>query len=395
MCKIESYKAFEEAERVYENFLRENFDMNGLNEESIKKIHSEAKVNSMGLFKRKSMGDIATDYEHQLKSKMKEKLSFYTKLNQEETKNNLLKLLQKWYPIIEFKIQSTELKTVDDIEYELKSVEYKVNEAFNSFELKDAMLNDFKSRILSFAAEFFLNKMHNEIELVKAENTQIMNNLSAEANETKANFEKEITKKNAAIDQKKLETSELKEELSKIKEKLAISEKENDLNIKNYNDKLSNLKEESERKLTEIQSKLSLNDEKTKDAERRALTVQAESEKDKALTDQKIDHLSKQLEDYAKKEKESGSELKSQLKEQAIALKDSQTKYEAQLKTLSITNEQLREKIIDLEGNLNYRDESSESEKNKIEEQLMKLNLEKEDLNSKLLAMKTKLDSEK
>ena len=66
------------------------------------------------------------------------------------------------------------------------------------------------------------------------------------------------------------------------------------------------------------------------------------AEKEKALLNQKITHLTKQIEDYSKREKETKQEINSQLKEQSIAYKDKVDKYEKNIKNLNIENDNLK-----------------------------------------------------
>ena len=49
MCKVESYKALEEAENFYENFIKENIDGN----EDLSEIHKEAKEKALQIFNKK------------------------------------------------------------------------------------------------------------------------------------------------------------------------------------------------------------------------------------------------------------------------------------------------------------------------------------------------------
>ena len=58
--------------------------------------------------------------------------------------------------------------------------------------------------------------------------------------------------------------------------------------------------------------------ENVKEAERKVITIKAQFDKEKALLNQKVDHLNKQIDDYLKREKEMKQETASQLKEQTI-----------------------------------------------------------------------------
>ena len=93
MCKIESQKAFNDAENLYESILRDNFDNNSMNDEYIKKIYHIAKEKSLELFNKKALGDISTEIQKQLKIKMKEKLSYFTQMHQEDLRNSISKFL--------------------------------------------------------------------------------------------------------------------------------------------------------------------------------------------------------------------------------------------------------------------------------------------------------------
>ena len=95
------------------------------------------------------------------------------------------------------------------------------------------------------------------------------------------------------------------------------------------------------------------------------ITIKAEYDKQKALLTQKIEHLTKQIEDYSKREKEIKQETNSQLKEQTIAYKDKVDKYEKTIKSLKTENEQLKEQVVDLEANLEGVDLALQTEKNK------------------------------
>lgn len=397
LCKVESYKAFEEAEKMYETMILENLSANSsnLNQEIIKRIYQEAKSKSLDTYKKKSIGDVALDFEKQLKVKMREKLSYYSKLNEEETKNNLFRGLQKWYSMIEYKIQTNEIKNVEEVDYECRALEMKLNESFANFTLKNELLNDFKAKVLTFAGDYFLNKISNEMHLIKNENDQIINKLSNDIAEAKANSDKELNRKNIILENTKVEVTSLKEELAQAKEDIVIKDKDYVMLNKASNEKIERIKEENERKISELNIKLTQAEEKAKECDRRVITAQAEFEKERALLDQKIDHYAKLVDDFNKREKESGHELKSQLKEQGIYMKENQIKFENQIKALNATIEEYKEKIADLDLNVTNHEHIYTIEKNKYEELNNKYTYELKDFNEKINSMKKALNDEK
>ena len=396
MCKVECYKAFEDAQSIYDDFIKESFNNYGLaDQETFRNFHSEAKDKSITLFRSRALGDVSEEYLKLLKEKIKEKFTYYFKLNNDESKSNMIRILQKWYSVIEYKIQSSELKNVEDIEMEFRNLEFKITENFGKFEFRVELFNDFKSKVLNFAGEFFLNKMNHEVSIVKQENKQIIEKLNQDISEMKSIHEKDLQKKNINLDQIKLENSEIKEQLNKIKENYAILEKEKDLLQRNLNDKLERVKDEYERKITDNILKSNILEDKVKEFERKSITVQAEAEKDKALYEQKIEQLTKQITDMNKKEKEYENEMKSQIKEQNIALKETNQKLDANLKNLQNKIEEFKEKNLILENSLTETENKLEIEKNKNEENLNKLNTEREELNNKINLIKNKLEAEK
>ena len=120
MFRVESYKAFEEAELIYENYLKENL---GNSDETLEEIHEETKEKALDVFKKKALGDAAIEYGKQLKAKIKEKYSYYSKLQDEENKGKILRVLNKWYSILESRIQSNEFKSIEELSNDFISLE--------------------------------------------------------------------------------------------------------------------------------------------------------------------------------------------------------------------------------------------------------------------------------
>ena len=86
MCKVESHKALDDAERFYEDYLKDKLDTMVVNEQNFKTIHKEAKDKCIEIFRNKAVGDIAQEFEKHLKNKIKEKFNYYVQINEEETK---------------------------------------------------------------------------------------------------------------------------------------------------------------------------------------------------------------------------------------------------------------------------------------------------------------------
>ena len=66
--------------------MKENLDNT---DDPLEEIHKEAKEQALEHFKSKALGDISQEYLKQLKSKIKEKYSYYLKVQDEENKGKI------------------------------------------------------------------------------------------------------------------------------------------------------------------------------------------------------------------------------------------------------------------------------------------------------------------
>ena len=392
MCKVESYKAFEEAEIFYENYLKENLENT---EDSLEDIHKEAKAQALDLFKNKALGDVAGDYLKQLKNKMKEKYSYYLKVQDEENKGKIIRVLNKWYSIMEQRIQNNEFNNIDEITKDFISLEEKLNETFFNYNNKGELFNEFKTRVYAFAGNFFAKKAETEKKFIEEQNEQKIKKLKDDLDSVKKNFDKEEEKKKIILNQNKTEITELKEELNNIKENLAVTQKEKEIEELNYKNQIERIKDEYDRKLKQGEKKIFDNEEKSKNVERNLIKIKAQYDKEKALLNQRVEHLNKQIEDYNKREKEMKQEINSQLKEQSMAYKDKVDKYEKMIKNLTLENENLKEQLVELETNLAGVGGALDTEKNKFNELVEKNGKEIENLEEELNNLKRNYSEEK
>ena len=381
MCKVESYKAFEEAELIYENYLKENLEST---DDPLEEIHKEAKEQALDIFKKKALGDVANEYLKQLKAKMKEKYNYYLKVKEEESKGKIIRVLNKWYSIMEQRIQNNEFKTIDDISKDFISLEQRLSETFPNQVGKNELFNEFKTRVFAFGGNYFSKKAESERKFIEEQNEQKIKALKDDLDTMKKNFNKEDEKKQIILAQNKTQINDLTEELNNIKENLAVSQKEKEIEGLNYKNQIQRIRDEFDRKLREAENKTNDNEEKSKEAERKLITIKAQYDKEKALLNQKVEHLTKQIDDYQKREKEMKQEINSQLKEQTIAYKDKVEKYEKNIKILTNENDRLKEQIVDLESTAEGLGASLTSEKIKNEEIIEKKNKEIENLEEDL-----------
>ena len=392
MCKVESYKAFEEAEQIYENYLKENLENT---DDPLEEIHKEAKEQALEHFKTKALGEVAAEYLKQLKSKIKEKYSYYLKVQDEENKGKIIRVLNKWYSILEQRIQNNEFKSIDEITKDFITLEDRLNDTFPNYAGKSELFNEFKTRVFAFAGNFYAKKAESEKKFLEEQNEQKIKKLKDDLENSKNNYNKEIDKTKIILNQNKTQINDLQEELNQLKESLAVTEKEKEIESMNLNNQMARLKDDYERRLKDAENKTTDNEEKSKEAERKVITIKAQYDKEKALLNQKVEHLNKQIEDYLKREKEMKQEVSSQIKEQTIAFKDKVDKYEKNIKSLTSENEQLKEQVVDLESNVEGLEIDLQNERNKNEELTEKTNKEIEELEEDLNNLKKASSEEK
>ena len=392
MCKVESYKAFEEAEQIYENYLKENLDNT---DDPLEDIHKEAKEQALEHFKQKALGEVAAEYLKQLKSKMKEKYSYYLKVQDEENKGKIIRVLNKWYSILEQRIQNNEFKSIDEITKDFITLEERLNDTFQNYAGKTELFNEFKTRVFAFAGNFYAKKAESEKKFIEEQNEQKIKKLKSDLENAKNNFNKENEKKQIILNQNKTQINDLQEELNQTKETLALTQKEKEIESMNYNNQLNRLKDDYERRLKDAETKTTDNEEKSKVAERKMITIKAEFDKQKALLNQKVDQLNKIIDDYKKNEKQMKDENNSQMKELSLACKDKLEKYEKTIKSLNAENDQLKEQVVDLEANVEGLGLDLQNERNKNEELTEKTNKEIETLEEDLNNLKKKSHEEK
>jgi len=391
MCKVESYKAFEEAEQIYENYLKENIENT---DDPLEEIHKEAKEQALEHFKQKALGEVAGEYLKQLKGKIKEKYSYYLKVQDEENKGKIIRVLNKWYSILEQRIQNNEFKSIDEITRDFETLENRLNETFPNYAGKTELFNEFKTKVFAFAGNFYAKKAEREKKFLEEETEQKIKKLKDDLENAKNNYNKENDKKQIIISQNKTQINDLTEELNQTKENLAVIKKEKEIEFMNFNNQINRLKDDYERRLKDAENKTNDNEEKSKEAERKVIAIKAQFDKEKALLSQNVEHLNKQIEDYKKREKEIKQEMDSQLKEQNLAYKDKVDKLEKNIKSLTLENEQLKEQVVDLESNVEGLGRDLQNERDKNEELTEKTNKEIEELEEQLNNQK-KSSSEK
>ena len=401
MCKVECEKAFELADKIYDDHLRENLkDIGTVNStEFIMEVHRVAKENALDHFKKKALGENNEDFIKKLKNNFKEKVKYYENQANEANKNEMYKKLKQFYSYFENKIYNPKSAddevTIQKVEEELKRMEYKINERFGDFSLKNEIFIEFKANVFVLIGSYL--KQNNELLVQQSSNEkeEMQRKFNLELEEIRNSNMKEAMKKNSVIEKLRSDLLEQKENYSNLSHQLASVQKDLDIMQKSNTDKHLRQKDENDRKLGELQKTLILQDEKVRDADRKIMQVENEKSKEIALLEQKNQHLTKLLEESKKTGADSGSELKNQIKEATNALKESSLKYEAKIKQLTQSIDQYKEQLVDHEANYKKCETILESEREKNSDLEKKIKFDKDESDLKIENLKKKLDQER
>ena len=82
-------------------------------------------------------------------------------------------------------------------------------------------------------------------------------------------------------EEEKEDEKDEKEELNKLNEKLALTTKEKEIESMNFNNQKQRLVDDYERRLKNAENKTTDNEEKSKQAERKLITIKAQYDKEK------------------------------------------------------------------------------------------------------------------
>ena len=66
--------------------------------------------------------------------------------------------MNKWYSILEQRIQNNEFKSIDEISKDFVTLEEKLNDTFPNYAGKTELFNEFKTRVFAFAGNYFQNR---------------------------------------------------------------------------------------------------------------------------------------------------------------------------------------------------------------------------------------------
>ena len=318
-CKNKIYKDLEEAEQIYEKYLKDNLDNN---KNPFKDFHKKAKDKALEYFNNKIKGDASNKYLKQLKSKIKEKYLFYLKIYEEKNNDSIIQKLNEWYTTLEQRINNNDFKSIDEISKDFISFEEKLNDLFQNYQRKNELFNEFKIKVFVFVGK----QIEDGKKVLQEENNHLKETLALIKNEKenknilkeqtiifKDKNEKTITALTKENEQLKKKLERLEDDLNNIKKK-SLVEKER---FEKSNNKLKSTITDLEKKIKEKEAQhqkdiIQLNDLKNLTQEHNTksgisklesdlIEKTAQYEKDKLLWESKLKFI-QQERDILKKE---------------------------------------------------------------------------------------------
>lgn len=388
-------------EKSFESFCEEftsSFEMHQpLFEYDLKSLYKEAKASAFAEFDQNAVGDVAPQYKDDLKTKMKQKYSQIKAENERVTRNEASVFLQNFFSPIEDKLRNQEYTTFHQYEQEVRQVESHFLEKGPPGPNREAICQEHVINALAEGAAFFQRNLENELKLQQKLGQESQVKLEARIQELKSDL-------NACKDdyENKMRSSEnqkaqLIAKEQSMREALAELKQEKERNDKEWKERLQTEKSDANRQVDDFKNRMISSEENAKEFQRRMMASESESDKQKALLEQKVQFLENTVETLKQKEKDYQNEIKNQKKELMTSLKDSNIKYEEKINALNKKLDDYQDDINDKEGKISeleqkiYVINSSLSEKDievsnlkSLADEVEKLRDENEQLQSSL-----------
>ena len=189
-------------------------------------------------------------------------------------------------------------------------------------------LSDFCLKALAEASEYLVRTLANELSLQRTMAEETLHKLHAEIKEQKEENRTRIDFFETKLRNLETERAEALAKEQTLRESLAQLTKEREHLESEMTEKLETLRRESARQIEECKNKIASQEEQHKETYRSRMAAESEFDKQKALLEQKLEFLERQLQESQSKEKELSSEVKNQKRDHFNSVKDLQGKLE-------------------------------------------------------------------
>jgi hypothetical protein len=394
MCKNECNRAMTNSLKKYTDSMNEHIKQRfPMEEVELTNQHKESKKTAIEFFNKTAFGVYQDDFMKQLKEQIKEKHLGFIIDNEKESKVACENFLNKNYTEINQNLVKMKYKSFNEFSSDIESFINFYLEKAPAGPKRTKILYEFIIKELLMQSENFINKLVNEMETSIGKNNEQIIKMNVAINEMKAEFAKELNKRDEMLKKYETEKSELMKDGQSTRDNLKMLIKEKENLIRELNEKLDTTKKECEIKVIEMNSRMELNDEMSREKERQMMIKEGDFEKSKSLYEQKIKFLEKTIEDLNIKERENLNKMKIIQRECLSTSRDSVEKFESQIKALNEKFEIVQERNIDLETKVLEKEKRLENEKLKSDEIIRELRKKVEDLNSLMQLNETEIKS--
>jgi len=393
ICKSECLKAFQMSLEKYDNTMKDLlFDRLPMDPQELREAHREAYEMAISEFNKISTGMTANDYLKDLNIKIKQKYATIKAENEREAKKCIYNFLTNAYMTIEQKLKNNEFSTLDEYESELKAFQMFFIENGPPGPNRKALLLEYIQKVQKETADMFNKKLFSELELQKTLTQDTVQKLENQISEMKEEHKAENDNMASKIRFLETEKAELAAKEQGLRENCNTILKEKSALEKQMLEKLDEAKKESERNLKILKDKITQQEEQTRAAQEKAITVESDSNKQQALLEQKINYLEKSLEEARGKENAYSNEIKNMKKEYSNNAKEITTKYEAQLKEIQTKFDSMKDQLAETEQKLTELQQNYENSKTQWDDELNQEKAKKEEFSKMATELKAQLD---
>eukprot|EP01022_Parablepharisma_sp_SALTPOND_P026536 TRINITY_DN64349_c3_g1_i1.p1 TRINITY_DN64349_c3_g1~~TRINITY_DN64349_c3_g1_i1.p1 ORF type:complete len:1293 (-),score=318.68 TRINITY_DN64349_c3_g1_i1:5706-9584(-) len=260
----------------------------------------------------------------------------------------------------EKKLRNSEFENFEEYEKELKAFQLYFLEQGPQGPYRRVMMLEFCQRALNDAAEYFVRKISSDFEIQKTLSQDEIKKFESQVAELREEHKKDSETLSFKLRSLESARAELAAKEEALKESLQAVSVEKESTEKALKDQLEEERRTSQKTIEDLKDKLVQEQDKAKAAEHKMISFESEFEKQKALFEQKIVHLEKNLEETKAKEKDYVAEVNNVKKAHAAQIKEVNEKHEATLQQMQKKLEDTNERLLETEGKLSETEQNYE-----------------------------------
>lgn len=367
VCREQCTKALQEAFEYYERKTKEIiYNRLPMGLEELKKLHRGLKKETFGLLEKKAVGDgVIKVFIEELADRIKGK---YLKIKDENLKASQRKcygILFQEYKKIEQRLSMQEYKNFGEYEKDLMLLHEDFRENGPKSIDWERFGVEFIKNVVLEGIHMFLKVYESEIDVYKALGLELQRKMEMNNKEIGKDHIKEREALYMKITELERRNAEETAKTDIYQDELLKFKRDYELKVQEVSQLSKKLQEDNEKAKYECRLNTLGLDETLRNLERENLLKAGEFEKEKALLIQKLSFLERSNEELQKKDKDQLNELKAFRKESACSMKEITFKYEQMIKSYVNKVNELQERNIELESELNDNKISLENEQRK------------------------------